>query len=211
MARDQAGKPDLHFFSRPLKVSSSGHLYFHIKNMSDYLVRYGVIPEVARCRGLVDVEMSRGDRVVVETHRGSQVGVIVDTLRVTAEPKQVSADAVDEEPSFFNILRAANDDDEAKFASLEMQADAAWDDWQRRIEEWNIDLQMIDLEWTLDGEKLVIYVLNDRGNECAKLALHAATEGLGIIEVQPVSEEGVVPQPASNTGGGCGSGGCGCH
>ena len=66
-----------------------------------------------------------------------------------------------------------------------------------------------DLEWTLDRQKLVLYVLGGRGPDTTRLALQAAAAGLSVIEVQPVSAEGVVPLPAA--GGGCGSGGCGCH
>ena len=71
-----------------------------------------------------------------------------------------------------------------------------------------LDLQLIDLEWTLDRTKLILYVLNERGPDCTKLALQAAAAGLGLVEVQPVDENGLV---AVEPSGGCGSGGCGCH
>jgi hypothetical protein len=68
---------------------------------------------------------------------------------------------------------------------------------------------LIDLEWTLDDAKQILYVLTSRGPDATNLALHAAAEGLGVIEVQPVAAEGLIPLPSE--GGGCGSGGCGCH
>jgi hypothetical protein len=58
----------------------------------------------------------------------------------------------------------------------------------------------------LEDDKLVLYVLNDRGPDCTKLALQAAAAGLGVIEVQPVGAEGLM---TLETGNGCGSGGCG--
>jgi hypothetical protein len=59
----------------------------------------------------------------------------------------------------------------------------------------------------LDRSKLVLYVLNDRGSDCTKLAIYAAAEGLAPVEVQPVNANGLVQlEPA---GGGCGTGG-GC-
>jgi hypothetical protein len=52
-----------------------------------------------------------------------------------------------------------------------------------------------------------LYVLTERGPATTTLALQAAAEGLGLIEVQPVSAAGLVAVPS---GGGCGTGGCGC-
>jgi PSP1 C-terminal conserved region len=104
------------------------------------------------------------------------------------------------------VLRIATAEDETAQRRLRNRADAEFSGWARRIAEWEIDLQLIDLEWTLDDAKLVLYVLNERGPECTKLALQAAAAGLGVIEVQPVSAEGLKPQ---ESGGGCGSCGCG--
>ena len=68
----------------------------------------------------------------------------------------------------------------------------------------------MDLEWTLDREKLILYVLTGRGPDTTKLALFAATAGYASVEVQPVSKDGLVPMPAAQGGGcGCGDGG-GC-
>ena len=69
-------------------------------------------------------------------------------------------------------------------------------------------MELLDLEWTLDRGKLVVYVLGGRGPDTTRLALLAAASGQASIEVQPVSTEGLVPLERS--GGGCGSGGCGC-
>ena len=97
----------------------------------------------------------------------------------------------------------------ALHAELRIEAETTYAHWRNRIAEGGLDLELIDLEWTLDRRKLVLYVLGGRGADTTKLALLAAAEGLTAIEVQPVAAEGVVPLPAA--GGGCGSGGCGCH
>lgn len=164
----------------------------------DYLVRYGAVPEVARCQldeGLPRPQ--RGDRVVVETHRGPQLGEVLGDMRSESE-----------HPAAFTVLRLATDQDEHAALRIAERSSTEFAEWTRRIVEWKIDLQVIDLERTLDGTKLVLYVLNERGPECTRLAIQAAASGFGIIEVQPVGAEGLVSQPAS--GGGCGSGGGGC-
>ncbi len=164
----------------------------------DYLVRYGAVPEVARCQSSEgQPRPQRGDRVVVETHRGQQIGEVLGDVRSESE-----------HPAAFAVLRLATDEDELAARSAAAKSAAEFAAWTSRITEWNIDLQVIDIERTLDGTKLVLYVLNERGPECTRLAIQAAASGFGIIEVQPVGAEGLVSQPAS--GGGCGSGGGGC-
>lgn len=173
------------------------------------LVRYGAIPEVARCRAPIDAEMHRGLPVVVETHRGLQYGSVVQVLR-TGEPLPAhlrTDDSAAEANAGFPILRPASPTDQARQDELSRDAQLQFTLWTERIRQWNLDLQLVDLEWTLDRSKLILYVLNERGPECTKLAIQAAAAGHGIVEVQPVSSDGLVTQPEST--GGCGS--CGCH
>ena len=164
----------------------------------DFLIRYGAVPEVARCRledGLARPQ--RGDKVVVQTHRGEQLGEVLGDVRSQSEL-----------PAAFTILRPATGTDLLAAQNVAEQGALEFSEWTSRIAEWKIDLQVIDLERTLDGTKLILYVLNERGPECTRLAIQAAASGFGIIEVQPVGAEGLVSQPAA--GGGCGSGGGGC-
>lgn len=163
------------------------------------LVRYGAVPEVARCSVPEDLQITRHDQVVVETHRGREVATVLEQTRPPQEP------GVELPTPSFSVLRIATVEDLSQTSSIaeRMEEFAVWEE---RIAEWNLDLQLIELEWTLDREKLILYVLNERGPECTKLALQAAAAGLGIIEVQPVGADGPMTLP---TGGGCGS--CGCH
>lgn len=168
------------------------------------LVRFGAIPEVARCRVASDTVPGRGVEVVIESHRGRQLGAVVDVLPVLRAAPEASDD---EHAGGFIVLRRASPDDQSRQRELRREAEQDFSTWVDRIRQWKIDVQLIDLEWTLDHSKLVLYVLNERGPECTKLAIQAAAAGLGIVEVQPVSRDGLVSQPSN--GGGCGS--CGCH
>jgi cell fate regulator YaaT (PSP1 superfamily) len=174
------------------------------------LVRYGTIPEVARfSHDLIDPP-ARHERVVVYTHRGLELGTTLEAIRIGATAGAAAeADADDGDDSAFRVLRRASADDESRHAELGREAQATFSEWQKRIDEWNLDLDLVDLEWTLDRQKLVLYVLGGRGPEATKLALQAAAAGLAVVEVQPVSADGPVPLPPA--GGGCGSGGCGCE
>jgi cell fate regulator YaaT (PSP1 superfamily) len=163
------------------------------------LVRYGTISEVGRFSSSVEVPLCRGQRVVIRTHRGLEIGTLLQDLAPSEE--ETRAEAGD-----FEILRAAADDDECASSRLVADARDQFSNWCNRINDWKLQLELIDLEWTLDGKKLILYVLNDRGPECTRLALQVAAAGLGIIEVQPVGPDGLIPQQQKS---GCGSGGCG--
>ena len=165
------------------------------------LVRYGQVPEVARCQFAGDLPSPlRSASVVVQTHRGLQLGTILQPIRGSTDRE-----------GMFDVLRLATEDDLAQHLSLSQRCDEEFDAWQERIQKWQLHLQLLDLERTLDGEKLILYVLSERGPDCTKLAIQAAAAGLGIIEVQPVSATGLTAPEESGGGGGCGSGSCGCH
>lgn len=170
-----------------------------------YLVRYGTVPEVARFAYQGDDSFARGDHAVVDTHRGLQLGTVLERLKPSTKIDPTELDC--------RLDRLATSSDLADHQALVRECEDAFAAWCTRISQWKLDLELIDLEWTLDRQKLILYVLCERGPDSTKLALQAAAAGLGIIEVQPVSAEG--PIQIAPTGGGCGSGGgdgggCGC-
>lgn len=162
-----------------------------------YLVRYGAIPEVARFVATGMTALTRNAAVIVQTHRGEQLGTVLERERNPPRAEEIE----------FTILRMASPDDLARVERQREQSAAAIDVWFQRIRDWDLQLELLELEETLDG-KTVLYVLCDRGPESTQLALQAAAAGLGIIEVQPVNADGLVPVSG---GGGCGTGGCGCE
>lgn len=163
-----------------------------------FLIRYGTVPEVARFLDTQGIALQRGDSVIVETHRGLQLGTVLERLKQT----------VADEETDFRIERLATNDDLTAARALAADCNEAFDTWCTRISQWELNLELIDLEWTLDRQKQILYVLCERGPDSTKLALQAAAAGLGIIEVQPVAATGLV-QP-EKSGGSCGSGGGGC-
>lgn len=170
------------------------------------LVRYGQIPQVAKFVVSPDTLEAgsqlpgRDSQVVVETDRGLELGRVLDVL------KQGIVDP--DKPASGNVVRVASGDDLQTQVQLRQTADAEYDVWQKRIADWKLQLQLIDVEWTLDRQQVVLYVLNGQNAEVTRLALLTAAAGLGIVHVQPVAADGLVPKPSS--GGGCGSGGGGC-
>ncbi len=164
------------------------------------LVRYGRVPQVARFGGHAEAPQ-RGAEVVVATERGEELGVV---LHVTALPPGELGEG---EEFTGLVVRGATPEDLESVSGVQRELDAEFGTWLTRAATWNLQLEIIDLEKTLDG-RLVLYVLNDRGPETTRLALLAAAAGHGVVHVQPVSAEGIVQQKA---GGGCGDCGCSTH
>ena len=165
-----------------------------------YLLRVGVCGETVRSLGADQPLFKRGDNVVLQTDRGEMIAEVMQQL-----PKRINST---EEPATqqSQILRPVSEHDLQQQQELKQRAEQDFLLWTQRIQEWRIEVELIDLEWTLDGEKLILYVLNSRGPECTKLAIQAAAEGLGVIDVVPVSATGI--EAPVKSGCGCGSGGC---
>lgn len=169
------------------------------------LVRYGTIPQVERCTILVADEVPRGARVVIRTDRGEELGELLQSIVAgQRSPEEEAPGTV--------LLRVATEAEIQQADALRQKCEDEFPLWQKRIAEWGLELELIDLERNLDDSLLVLYVLNDRGPDCTKLALRVAAGGLGNVKVQPVGAEGPVAVTAAVGTGSCSSGGsCGCR
>ena len=101
------------------------------------LVRYGRIPEVARCRFPAELDVRRGARVVVQTHRGLELASVIEMVRRRTEDT--------EETTPFEVVRLATTDDETTARSRTSRLQQDFEPWQQRMTEWNLDLQLVDL------------------------------------------------------------------
>lgn len=167
------------------------------------LVRYGRVPQVARFGSGSELPgPERGTAVVVRTERGEECGEVLHVAPRAASTPEENLGLTG------RLLRTASSEDLSRSASLQAECDMAFSVWMSRAAQWNLQLQLIDLERTLDGQ-LILYVLNERGPETTRLALLAAAAGHGVVHVQPVAADGIVPEKKS--GGGCGDCGCATH
>ena len=162
------------------------------------LARYGRVPQVARFAAFGD-RLLRESNVVVSTDRGEELATV---LQVLPAPKKV-ADEWDVNWTG-EVLRMVSSEDLSLASTSARLAEDSFPKWLERADQWKLQLELIDIERTLD-DRLILYVLNDRGAETTRLALLAAAAGFGVVHVQPVAAEGIIQA----TGGGCGSGGCG--
>lgn len=175
------------------------------------LVRYGAISEVAKFSHALPVPPARSTPVVVRTRRGVELGVILDDLSHPPRSSLSPSAQLDSSDQEVTLLRIATTDDLQRGLQIAEQARAEFFQWQEHIRRWGINLELIDLERMLEGDKIVLHVLTGRNAEPTKLNIHAAVENLGPIEIQAVSADGLVIPAKSEKSCGSGGGGCGCH
>ncbi|MCA9034086.1 MAG: hypothetical protein KDA91_03095 [Planctomycetaceae bacterium] len=165
------------------------------------LARYGSVPQVARFLFTAPFQQfCRGEAVIVTTNRGEELVQVLETTSTSEELETTG-----------EVLRMATQEDIDRMEQLRSNAEQQFIEWSQRIRDWGVQLELIDTEWTL-SDRLILYVLNGRDAETTRLALLAAANGFGIVHVQPVNADGIIPlETKSGCGtGGYGKGGCGC-
>jgi hypothetical protein len=170
------------------------------------LVRYGTIAEVVRADWLIDELPERGMDVVLRTPRGEQLGRVLHDKAPSKTPPSDEEHEHEQEPEF-SVVRRMTDSDHHVAREACDRASREYSEWSDRIADWGLSLQLLDCERTLDGGALILYVAGGRGAETTRLSLNAVGCGAQDVVVQPVDHTGPVPV---ETGGGCGTGGCGC-
>ena len=101
------------------------------------LVRYGAIPEVAEfAHSLAEVPL-RNVSVVVETHRGLELGTVLDVVRSRAKaatPVNGSSNdgSSDDERPHSSVVRVASAEDRALHDELRREAQAVFSHWDER-------------------------------------------------------------------------------
>jgi hypothetical protein len=185
---------------------------------SSYLVRYGLWHLVGRFGSdLPDLE--RSQTVVVRSHRGTELG---EVLLKDAPGSEGGAPAFIAPPGIARIVRVASPDDLEHARELERGRPERYDLCRRLIGEFEIPLELIDVESLLEAGRIVLHYLGPHRLDVARLLAHLrSTYGLDIL-LEPVGrdlpdeQDTVMDDPGQgcghcgSEGGGCGSGqGCG--
>ena len=174
--------------------------------LTEYLVSYGLTGELGPFRG--PVGLRRGDRVVVQTPRGRELG---DILR----PCSTRLNEFLGGPASGEILRRASADDEAEQQRQRQRAEA----FRAAVS------GLLDAEILLDGQTLLVQAAGPHLPQIQLQATALAAQwglsltvfnaGLPFPETATDDEDGGCGSCDSEVGcgscssGGCGSGGCG--
>jgi cell fate regulator YaaT (PSP1 superfamily) len=94
-----------------------------------------------------------GSYAIVETSRGLEFGEVV------TEPKQVSDDDVIQ--PLKKVIRSASEEDCQKILENRQKEEEAFELGLKKINEHNLDMKLVDVEYTFDRSKIIFYFTAD--------------------------------------------------
>lgn len=100
-----------------------------------------------------DFQLKTGDHVIVETARGMEFG------EITSEPQEMSEKSVIR--PLRKVVRIADSNDEKRHEENMSRKQEALSLCQERIIEHDLDMKLIDVEYTFDNSKIIFYFTAD--------------------------------------------------
>jgi cell fate regulator YaaT (PSP1 superfamily) len=178
--------------------------------MTAYLVEYGRSAFVGRFPA--GHECVRGDRVVIRSPRGLEIGTVLCETTTTLQHAENDGE----------LLRTATTSDETAFTQLNDRGQALLNAARRRVEQLGLPLELVDVELSLDERTASLHglawaecdatsVFQDLSAEFGLIVRLLDLARSPIAKDEPQSHAGC-GKPNCGTGGGgnsCGTGG-GC-
>jgi hypothetical protein len=160
-----------------------------------FLITTGRTAGVALYEAASAVECRRGDRAVVRTPRGLELGTVLCAAS-TEHTRYLSANAVGE------LVRLTSADDEARSAEMNVLAERVFES-ARALAEFE-SIELVDAEALFDGRRVLLQCLAPADFDATRLVT-----GLSQHYGVEVMLENLASEPPEPTQGGCGKPGCG--
>jgi len=180
----------------------------------EYLVSYGSSGGFGRFEAVPTLACNRGERVVIESRRGLEIGVIL----CESTDQHARLLPVD---SGGRLLRLASEEDEQAFSQLRQRAHDLFRVSRSLVLELQLPLEILDVELLLDGGQAIIQHLAPAECDASPLITALARDhGFSVrlenlaLKTEPSEGEHGCGKPdcgrAQGSGGcaSCGSGGC---
>ena len=139
-----------------------------------------------------DLDLYKGDNVVVETIRGLELGELVSDL------KHISEFNLDTELK--KIKRVANRADLELFAYNQAKAEKSLEICKEIVKEYNLDMHLVSCEYTLDASKVIFMYTSETRVDFRELLKELASVFKCRIELRQIG-----PRDKSKIVGGLGS------
>jgi cell fate regulator YaaT (PSP1 superfamily) len=120
-----------------------------------YIVRYGRMRLLGECKGLTNQDHMRGERVVVRSDRGTELGEVL-----CASSERAARFLSNPVPG--EILRLANSDDQEQEAKLAADRPSAFAVCQEFIAKRRLQMDLVDLEIIHGRERIIFYYLAEK-------------------------------------------------
>lgn len=124
------------------------------------------------------LEIKSGDHVIVETARGVEYGYVVLGNREVEENKVIQP--------LKAVIRMANRDDENRESTNRRKEKEAFKLCQEKIRRHNLDMKLIDVEYTFDNNKILFYFTADGRIDFRELVKDLASVFKTRIELRQV-------------------------
>ena len=123
-------------------------------------------------------EIAAGQHVIVETARGIEYGYVVLGTREVEDNKVVQP--------LKQVIRMANKEDEALEAANKKKEKDAFRVCQEKIRKHNLEMKLIDVEYTFDNNKILFYFTADGRIDFRELVKDLASVFKTRIELRQV-------------------------
>lgn len=124
------------------------------------------------------LELTIGDRVIVETSRSIEYGEIVIGPKDVKEEDIISP--------LKDVIRKATPEDEAKVEENKVKAREAWEIAVKKIEKHGLEMKLVDVEYTFDNSKLIFYFTADGRVDFRELVKDLASVFRTRIELRQI-------------------------
>lgn len=144
-----------------------------------YIVRHGTTRLFGEFEAREIRQFSRGDRVVLKTDRGLEIGDVL----CPATPHAVKQIA---EPTHGQILRVMTSDDQVALDENNAKAKEQFEIAGGIVEKSNLDMQLVEAERLFGGERLIFYFLSEKRIDFRELVKDLAREMQMRIELRQI-------------------------
>ena len=125
-----------------------------------------------------DLKIETGNDVIVETARGLEYGMVVIRPKLVKEEDLIS--------TLKPIIRIASDDDAETYLENKVKTKEAYDICDEKIKDHDLEMYLIDCEYTFDRNKLIFYFTADGRIDFRELVKDLAAIFKTRIEVRQI-------------------------
>ena len=114
-----------------------------------------------------DLKINKGDYLIVETARGIEFGECVIGIKQISEEEIISP--------LKKVLRIATEEDIIQHKENKNKESAALEICLKKISEHNLNMKLVDVEYTFDNNKVIFYFTADGRVDFRELVKDLAT------------------------------------
>ena len=126
----------------------------------------------------LDIKVRKGDKVVVETVRGTECGTASSSVKEVEEDEVVLP--------LKPIKRIATEEDVKRLEENKVKEKSAYDICLKKIEEHELEMNLTEVEYTFDGSKIIFYFTADGRVDFRELVKDLASEFHTRIELRQI-------------------------